>query len=459
MAPSLSSRLPKIRIARDRSGFVTEKGDPFVPFGVNYFRPGTGWAPQVWKRFDPEKTRKDLRLLKEYGGNCVRVFLTFGSFYMKPGELLEEGLRKFDQFLQIAEEEGIYVHPTGPDHWEGLPDWVKGASFADETFLKALVQFWKLLVGRYKGLNTLFAYDLLNEPTVGWDDPQLQAQWQRFLKKHYGSLELLAQVWGLSPSEIPGEGLPVPPPEEDPGGRRLLDFQLFREEVADEWTRRQVEAIKSVDPEALVTVGLIQWSVPCLLPGVRHYSAFRPERQARYLDFMEIHFYPLDEGGYHYRSKEEKERNLAYLESVVGETARPGLPVVLAEFGWYGGGALREDLPPASEENQADWCVSVVQTTAGLAHGWLNWGFYDHPEAKDVSRLTGLFTAGGREKAWGRRFRELAHRYAGKKIPRKKLGYRPTLDWDLCITSLKAGNEYRTNYYQAFIADSLRSTS
>ena len=25
-----------------------EEGRPFVPMGVNWFRPGTGWAPQVW---------------------------------------------------------------------------------------------------------------------------------------------------------------------------------------------------------------------------------------------------------------------------------------------------------------------------------------------------------------------------------------------------------------------------
>src|SRR5262249_4210263 len=36
-----SQKLPKIRIARDGRTFVTEQGKPFVPFGVNYYRPGT----------------------------------------------------------------------------------------------------------------------------------------------------------------------------------------------------------------------------------------------------------------------------------------------------------------------------------------------------------------------------------------------------------------------------------
>src|SRR4051794_1814936 len=86
------------------------KGEPFVPFGVNYYRPGTGWAPQIWKQFDAEATRKDFDRMKSLGVNCVRVFLTYKSFLLEPGELLEEGAAKFDQFLRMAEDVGIYVH-------------------------------------------------------------------------------------------------------------------------------------------------------------------------------------------------------------------------------------------------------------------------------------------------------------------------------------------------------------
>jgi hypothetical protein len=37
--------LPRIKIAKDGRTFETEAGRPFVPFGVSYFRPNTGWAP------------------------------------------------------------------------------------------------------------------------------------------------------------------------------------------------------------------------------------------------------------------------------------------------------------------------------------------------------------------------------------------------------------------------------
>ena len=245
----------------------------------------------------------------------------------------------------------------------------------------------------------------------------------------------------------------MPQAKPAPGSRQLLDYQLFREDLADEWTRRQVAALKCADSNALITVGLIQWSVPSLLPGVEHYSGFRPERQAKLLDFLEVHFYPLDRGTYEYLGTEDEMRNLAYLEGVLREVARPGKPVVLAEFGWYGGGKPSFDAgkhPAASEQQQAQWCRRVVETSAGFAVGWLNWGLYDQPEATDVSQFTGLLTHDGNLKAWGRQFKELAASYRGQAIAPKKIGPRPALDWGACLSSPAAQNRFRQSYFEAF---------
>ncbi len=328
--------LPKIRVAADGRTFQTGSGKPFVPFGINYYRPGTGWAPQVWKQFDADATRQDFARMKELGVNCVRVFLSYGSFLMETNRLSPDGLAKFDQFLEIAGQAGIYVHPTGPDHWEGLPDWAKTDRYADEVTLRSVEEFWRQFAARYRGRPGIFAYDLLNEPEVRWDTLPMGAKWNRWLEKKYANAAKLSSVWGMTNQNLAWGAIPIPPREDCAGCARLLDFQHFREDIADEWTRRQVAAIKAADPQALVTVGLIQWSVPSLLAGGWQYSAFRPERQARLVDFMEIHFYPLANGFYEYGAEDEA-RNLAYLEGVVREAARPGKPVVIAEFGWYGG--------------------------------------------------------------------------------------------------------------------------
>ena len=445
--------LPKIRLSADGHGFVTAKGKPFVPFGLTYFRSGTGWAPQVWKKFDAEATRADFVRLKELGVNCVRVFISYGSFCPAPGKLDPEALAKFDEFLNLAEAQGIYVHPTGPDHWEGVPEWAQGDRFAEERLLAATEAFWRLFAARYNGRSVLFAYDLLNEPEIGWDGPAMTNKWHDWLGRTYGTAEKAAQAWSRTnpPSEL--DSIAVPKASDAPRNRELLDYQIFQESLADEWTRRQVAAIRMKDAQTLVTVGMIQWSVPSLLPGVRHYSGFRPERQAKLLDFLEIHFYPLDRGAYDYRNDQEEAHNLAYLQSVVGEVAKAGKPVVVAEYGWYGGGKPRFDggrHPFASEDQQARWCKNLVLATAGTAVGWLNWGMYDQPEATDPSEFSGLLAADGKLKTWGREFQKLARQYRGKRIPARKLtSTPPALDWDACLTSTQAGNRFREEYYQA----------
>jgi len=386
-APAAAKPLPKIRVARDGRTFVTEGGRQFVPFGVNYYRPDTGWAPQIWKKFDLEVTRRDFAIMKSLGVNCVRVFLTFGSFFTETNALDAAGLAKFDHFLSLAEEAGIYVHPTGPDHWEGVPKWAQGDRFGDPGLLAAQENFWRLFAQRYRGRNVIFAYDLLNEPSVRWQPPE---------------------------------------------GADLLAYQRSREDIADEWTRRQVAAIKAADPDALVTVGLIQWSVPALLPAVKHYSGFRPARQAKFLDFMEIHFYPLDHGAGDFEA-----RNWAYLESVVREVAAPGKPVVIAEFGWVRNG---------DEQQQARWCARAVERTAGPACGWLNWGLYDVAIARDGSKFTGLLTTNGTMKAWAREFQRLA---GTLKIPPVQQRQLPVLDWDRCLVDTRAGDAFRAAFYEA----------
>jgi endo-1,4-beta-mannosidase len=475
-AAAAARPLPKIRVSPDGRTFADENGKPFVPFGVNYYRPGTGWAPQVWKTFDAEVTRKDFARMKELGVNCVRIFLTYHSFHTNPGVLNPEGIEKFDRFLSIAEDVGIYVHPAGPEFWEGPPNW-KPVAIAHEGTLAANEKFWRAFAARYRGRNVIWAYDLKNEPDVGWKLDIIKPQWNEWLKKRYGSVEKLQAAWATpstrttngaasSPSTpLAGErrslafgDIPIPASKNAFKSRELLDFQSFREHIADEWTRRQAEAIKASDPDALVTVGCLQTSVPSRFwGGIEDYTGFRPERQAKFLDFLEIHFYPSEGGGYEYKTKAGELANMAYLEGIVREVARPGKPVVLAEFGWYGGAEKpkfdKGAHPQASEQQQAEYCRHVVETTSGFVVGWLNWGLYDHPGATDCSELTGLLTADGKTKAWGKTFHQLSTDFSGKHIAPKQIGLRPSLDWDACLTSAAATKEFRDQYRQAFLAE------
>lgn len=429
---------PKISVDRARHGFVDAAGKPFVPFGVSYYRPGTGWAPQLWKQFDADATRRDFALLKKQGANTVRVFVSYGSFFTEPGKLNPDGLAKFDRLLDLADEAGLYVHPTGPDHWEGVPPWLQELGIRDldgnEDVMRALEEYWRLFATRYRGRSTIWAYDLKNEPAVAWDTPYLRAQWEEWRKRRNQPV------------------VPVPDLESTSVSPDLADYQHFRESIAEKWVARQAEAIRAADPSALVTVGLIQWSVPAQHFSPDQYAAFRPSVIARHLDFMELHYYPLAEGAYQYGGTEEEMANLAVLEAMARECAKPGLPLVIAEFGWYGGGAAKSGWKPATEDQQAEWCRHLVETTAPMACGWLNWGLYDHPQSTDVSKLTGLFTADGKEKAWGRTFRELAQRFQTQP-PVFELPNRPDLPWDSCVAGGDGMENFRKAYLESFIAN------
>lgn len=439
--------LPRVTV-RDGKLMLPD-GRRFFAIGVNYFRPGTGWAPQLWKQFDESAVERDFALLREYGVRCVRVFLTFGSFFSKPDRLDEIGLNRLDRMLTIAEKNGIYLHPTGPDHWEGIPNWARGDRYSDERLLAAQERFWQLLAERYRGRTAIFAYDLLNEPAIPWDGAALRERWKDYLRQRYGTREAAAEAWGIAAEDL-NRVAPLPPDPAQSSPAQLLAYQHFREDVARQWVARQAAAIRKADPNALVTVGLIQWSVPVILPGIKTYSAFRPERIAHDLDFLEIHFYPLARGFLDYQRPEDITANLIYLRSVVAACAAVKRPVVLAEFGWYGGGQLTINQgrhPAATESQQANWCRLAIEGTRDLADGWLNWGVFDHPEAGDVSQLTGLFTATGRPKEWARVFQDLSRGVADQANSGggRSEGAAPMpvaeFDWDRVIVDPQVGRQ------------------
>jgi hypothetical protein len=286
---------------------------------------------------------------------------------------------------------------------------------------------------------------------VPWKSGSMPQRWNQWLATSYSSADKLATAWGVARDKIQWGDEPIPSPDQRDDRARLLDYQRFRESIADNWTDRQAKAIKQGDPDALVTVGFIQWSVPIILPNPQTYAAFRPQRQAPLLDFLEIHFYPLATGFFEY-SPEAEAQNLAYLQSIVRETASCGKPVIVAEFGWYGGGQLTLDKgrhPPASEEDQARWCRRAVEVTEGLATGWLNWGLYDHREARDVTQLTGLLKVDGTRKAWAREFSGLAARLSQSPPARRAESELPAFDWDRSRVDPEAGRAFLKAYSQA----------
>ena len=384
-----------ITTAAQGRGFAERGGDSaYVPYGCNYFDPLTGWAPKIWRQFREESVRGHFERMQELGVNTVRMFLSIASFMTESGELNPDGMAKADAVLSIAKTHGIRVEFSGPDFWEGVPDWVakyfngeENAYFLDDEWVGRLERFWSLFAAHYRDEPALFSYDLLNEPWLKWDSP------------------LLRRLWGDAPPAM--EQCPL-------DGSRNEEFLAFRERLIEKWTETMTQAIRGSDPNHMVTIGFHQLSMPhqphfrYTLPG------FSGKKLTRHLDYAALHWYPYspEEHVQPHRKEDDIEPNIGMILASI-RNGRAGKPVSLEEFGWYGGGPVYSwgrDMPHVDEEVQVNYLRRVVEATLDEADGWLTWGYADVPDARDATRRSGLVDERGAVKLWGRVFCELKGR-------------------------------------------------
>jgi hypothetical protein len=454
---AFAADLPFVEVDQSTTTALRLRGTdrPYVAVGVNYFDHMTGWAPQIWRRFDPERVGKHLDMIRDNGFNAIRVFLTQNSFHREPGVVREEGAAKFEQLLAMCRERGIYVMPTGPDHWEGVPEWRNGDQYADERILDAEERWWRAFAARFADEPALLAWDLFNEPTVKWNTPSMREKWNRWLAQEYGSVEKIAAAWTRPADEIGEMGrIDVPPAEPALNDTRLYDYQRFRESIGEAWVRRHVRAIRAADPNHMITIGHIQWAGPIKLPTVQQYAGFDMKATAEMLDFVTIHFYPTDlprpcDG------PEGVVNNAAYLEALLLECS-VGKPLMVGEFNWYGGGGLDGDdfwqLPPRPVEHQVEWCQKLLEVSRGRACGWLNWAFADTPTSRDITRWSGLWTEDLQLKPWGRVFSEFAREITAHPASERPFpDYLTSFDFDekAMLTTPATGDGYRRQLHRA----------
>ncbi|MGQ9649450.1 MAG: cellulase family glycosylhydrolase [Phycisphaerae bacterium] len=450
--PVAVAQMPFIEVDPDRATAFRQRGSgqPIVMVGVNYFDHQTGWAPKLWQKFDETRVRHHLEMLHEQGFNSIRVVLTYHSFHREPGQVHPEGLARFRKLLDMCRQMGIYVMPTGPDHWEGTPDWRKGDRFANEELLKADEAWWKEFAGRFKDDPVLWAYDLYNEPMIGWDSPAMRIKWNEWLLREYEAVDTIAAAWNCPTEQVGTLGqITVPPPQAARNDARLYDYQRFREFLADEWTRRMAAAIRSVDKNHLITVGHIQWSAPVLIGEVEHYAGFNLRSNARYVDFTTVHFYPLDQPR-PCDSPEGLAVNRVYLEAVLYQCS-VGKPLLIGEFNWYGGNSETHqgwNLPPKPQEHQVEWCQALLDVSRGRVCGWLNWAFADTPGSTDITRWSGLWTEDLKLKPWGEVFGEFArqtvrHPQPWRQFPRGLLTNMNRVGHQALVTDPEAGHALR----------------
>jgi hypothetical protein len=431
MGCSSSPRMNSISLAPDAHGFVDQtSGEAFVPFGTNYYDPNTGWPPHVWSRFKPDLVKLHFKTMQKLGVNCARVFLTAGAFQPDPDTVDKGALEKLDTLVAIARRCGIRLIVTAPTDWEGEPNYWKPDRFTSEAALQASRNLWTILGRRYRGEPAILAWDIVSEPEMPWHVESWDPLWNGWLQAKYANRDGLKAAWGdeLTDTEQMG-AIAVAKDVAVAGNPRLLDWQLFREHLADEWVTKQVQTLREADPTHLVTIGYIQWSYPIARPGDPHiYSAFNPRRQAQWLDFVSVHFYPLM--GEPFASPAYWEQNLAYLQTILAY-CQAGKPVVLEEYGWYGGGAPQGRMLLDGDQ-QKSWIAAEIEASRRLARGWLSWPFADTPESTDMALFGGMVTQSMAVKSWGWQFHTFAEHVSVLPQPMPEL---PAFDFAQTLTA------------------------
>lgn len=256
--PTDREPLPKIRISEDGRRFVAGEQTPFKLWGFNYDHDEQGRLIEDYWHDEWETVVKDFRNMRLHGANVVRVHLQLGRFMRTPQEADPQNLARLEQLIQVAEETGLYLNLTGLGcyHKQDLPDWYDPLSESERWDVQA--RFWRAVARVGSQSSAVFCYDLMNEPILPGNEPATE-----WLGGELGG-KFFVQRLTL---ELDGRS---------------------RQEVAAAWVQKLTAAIREVDQETLLTVGVIPWALT--FKGAK--PLFYAPEVGEPLDFVSVHFYP-----------------------------------------------------------------------------------------------------------------------------------------------------------------------
>lgn len=269
---------------------------PFIPVGVNMWVNDTVWP------FFPENANalewdRDFAEMQARGLNFVRTGIWHDRLRMidsATGTAKEEVLRNLEAMLQAARRYALQVQFTF-FVFEPQTTMRAGGSelgpgrnpYTDPVAVEAQAAFVQSIVARFKDV-PFVSWDLINEPSFSNPraifrgnqpnaDPTEVEAWNEWLRRRYGTTRALAEVWGALPSELralalaagmpPSDdpqiaGVPLPEPVDlrltrngNPDQVRAFDYNLFAQDMFNQWAAAMVRAIRATGSRQIVAVG------------------------------------------------------------------------------------------------------------------------------------------------------------------------------------------------------------
>jgi len=313
----------------------------------------------------------DFARMRYWGMNCIRLGMTWDAIEPEPGRYNEEFLKKLDQRIRWAKDNGLYVfldmhqdlfsvlYSDGAPEWatlnEGKPHLAEGGIWSDAYFSSPAIhaafdnfwankpaadgvgvqdhfaRAWRHVAERYADEPAVIGYDLFNEPNMGSRSVEAQlAMAAKFAEATGGDIEEVAGLW------LTAEGrLKVMKAIEDiPLYKSLLDaiqpiYNEFEKTQLMPMYERVTVAIREVDNKGVVffetsmASNMGVYSAIERVPGGGS-QAYAPHGYDIVVDTP-------------YQADASPER-IALIFSRHGETAkRLNMPMLIGEWGAYGG--------------------------------------------------------------------------------------------------------------------------
>ncbi len=259
-------------------------GQPFLPVGTNYF--STDPYSRGYSHGNASVWNRDFAEMEKRGVSFVRtgVWMNQADFINPlPREVNERFLRGMEAFLLSAAAHHIQINftlcafdPQTVRRYPGETSLILGPGtnpYTDPVAIRAEQDYFLSIVSRFKNVPFL-TWDLINEPSFSnpkklWignvpnGDPTELSAWNKWLKKRYGTIQKLAEAWDTAPESL-GEFGQIPLPklrdlELSRSGNlnqvRAFDYNLFAQDMFDDWVKQMVKAIRSTGSRQLVDVG------------------------------------------------------------------------------------------------------------------------------------------------------------------------------------------------------------
>ena len=180
-------------------GFAAVTSKPYVSGTTIYAGNGTPLRLQGFNAEPAQLNSEDIQWLKNNGFNNLRLNIMWHRYEPQKGVYSNTYFNKLDEIINLCEQNDIYVilnfhqmvlspyftyyaGSTGV----GFPTWlISGGGYQDSstgaqkcaadfftnqgygiTMRQEYLKFWQYLVNRYRSYNCVWAYELINEPTV-----------------------------------------------------------------------------------------------------------------------------------------------------------------------------------------------------------------------------------------------------------------------------------------------------